>query len=55
MGLGTEVDIHEELAGAAVTPLHKTLGIEAYAVQRSGQRELIGDSLSALADLAATG
>ena len=27
MGLGTEVDIHEELAGAAVTPLHKTLGI----------------------------
>src|ERR1700719_1474917 len=27
MGLGTEVDIHEELAGAAVTPLHKALGI----------------------------
>lgn len=27
MSSGTEVDIHEELAGAAVTPLHKTLGI----------------------------
>jgi len=27
MSLGTEVDIHEELAGAAVTPLHKMLGI----------------------------
>jgi AAHS family 4-hydroxybenzoate transporter-like MFS transporter len=24
---GVEVDIHEELAGAAVTPLHKTLGV----------------------------
>jgi AAHS family 4-hydroxybenzoate transporter-like MFS transporter len=27
MSSATEVDIHEELAGAAVTPLHKTLGI----------------------------
>ncbi len=27
MSSGTEVDIHEELAGAAMTPLHKTLGI----------------------------
>jgi MFS transporter, AAHS family, 4-hydroxybenzoate transporter len=27
MGSGNDVDIHEELAGAAVTPLHKTLGI----------------------------
>jgi MFS family permease len=27
MSSGNEVDIHEELAGAAVTPLHKTLGI----------------------------
>jgi MFS family permease len=27
MGSGNEVDIHDELAGAAVTPLHKTLGI----------------------------
>jgi len=27
MSAGNEVDIHEELAGAAVTPLHKTLGI----------------------------
>jgi len=27
MSSGTEVDIHEELAGAAVTPLHKTLGV----------------------------
>jgi AAHS family 4-hydroxybenzoate transporter-like MFS transporter len=27
MSSGKEVDIHEELAGAAVTPLHKTLGI----------------------------
>lgn len=27
MGSGNEVDIHEELAGAAVTPLHKTLGV----------------------------
>jgi AAHS family 4-hydroxybenzoate transporter-like MFS transporter len=27
MSSGNEVDIHEELAGAAVTPLHKTLGV----------------------------
>jgi AAHS family 4-hydroxybenzoate transporter-like MFS transporter len=27
MSSGSEIDIHEELAGAAVTPLHKTLGI----------------------------
>jgi len=27
MSSGSEVDIHAELAGAAVTPLHKTLGI----------------------------
>ena len=27
MSSGSEVDIHEELAGASVTPLHKTLGI----------------------------
>jgi MFS family permease len=27
MGAGSEVDIHEELAGAAVTPLHKMLGV----------------------------
>jgi AAHS family 4-hydroxybenzoate transporter-like MFS transporter len=27
VSLGTEVDIHEELAGAAITPLHKTLGV----------------------------
>ena len=27
MGSGSEIDIHEELAGAAVTPLHKTLGV----------------------------
>jgi MFS transporter, AAHS family, 4-hydroxybenzoate transporter len=27
MSLGNEVDIHEELAGAAVTPLHKALGV----------------------------
>jgi AAHS family 4-hydroxybenzoate transporter-like MFS transporter len=27
MSTATEVDIHEELAGAAVTPLHKTLGV----------------------------
>ena len=27
MGTQTEVDIHEELAGAAVTPLHQALGI----------------------------
>jgi hypothetical protein len=27
MSLGNEVDIHDELAGAAVTPLHKTLGV----------------------------
>jgi AAHS family 4-hydroxybenzoate transporter-like MFS transporter len=27
MSTGNQVDIHEELAGAAVTPLHKTLGV----------------------------
>lgn len=27
MGPGSDVDIHEELAGATVTPLHKTLGV----------------------------
>src|ERR1700691_1209708 len=27
MSSGNEVDIHEELAGAAVTPLHKALGV----------------------------
>src|SRR3984957_12276428 len=27
MSSGNQVDIHEELAGAAVTPLHKTLGV----------------------------
>ena len=27
MSSGNEVDIHEELAGASVTPLHKTLGV----------------------------
>ena len=27
MGSGSEIDIHEELAGATVTPLHKTLGV----------------------------
>jgi MFS transporter, AAHS family, 4-hydroxybenzoate transporter len=27
MSSGSEVDIHEELAGAAVTPLHKALGV----------------------------
>src|ERR1700679_3947911 len=27
MSSGNEVDIHEELAGATVTPLHKTLGV----------------------------
>ena len=27
MSSGAEVDIHEELAGAAITPLHKTLGV----------------------------
>jgi AAHS family 4-hydroxybenzoate transporter-like MFS transporter len=27
MSSGAEVEIHEELAGAAITPLHKTLGI----------------------------
>ena len=27
MSMGNQVDIHEELAGAAVTPLHKALGV----------------------------
>ena len=27
MGSGNEVDIHEELAGAAITPLHRMLGV----------------------------
>ena len=27
MSSGTEIDIHDELAGAPITPLHKTLGI----------------------------
>ena len=27
MSSGNQVDIHEELAGAAVTPLHKALGV----------------------------